>query len=131
LINTNWHFLKNLKETDTFEISAEATLEPGSSWFDGHFPGTPILPGIAQISLAFDAIQEHSKRKGKPLALSGVSRVRFRQFIKPGDSVQVTAAPDREDPDLYKFRVTVGGQLACNGIMKTAPAHADRYTNLA
>ena len=121
-MNTDWHFLKNLEETDSLEISAEATLDPGSSWFDGHFPGTPILPGIAQLALAFDAIQEHSKRQGSPLSLSGISRVRFRQFIRPGDTVRVTADPDRDDPALYKFRVTVGGQVACNGIMKTAPA---------
>jgi 3-hydroxyacyl-[acyl-carrier-protein] dehydratase len=119
----NWHFLKNLKETDSFEISAEATLEPDSLWFDGHFPGTPILPGIAQLALAFDAIQEHSKRNGSPVVLSSISRVRFRQFIKPGDTVLVTAVPEKQDPALYKFRVTVGGQLACSGSMKTAPVN--------
>ncbi len=122
-MNNNWHFLKNLKETDSLEISAEATLEPGSLWFDGHFPGTPILPGIAQLALAFDAIQEHSKRKGSPVALVNITRVRFRQFVKPGDTIQVTAAPEKEDPALYKFRVTVGGQLACNGSMKTVPVN--------
>jgi 3-hydroxyacyl-[acyl-carrier-protein] dehydratase len=120
----NWHFLKNLKETDSLEISAETTLEPGSLWFDGHFPGKPILPGIAQLALAFDAIQEHSKRKGRPVALSGISRVRFRQFIMPGDTVLITAAPEKGDPSLYKFRVTVGGQLACSGSMKTAPVNS-------
>ena len=118
-----WHCLKNLKEADSQEISAEATLEPDSLWFDGHFPGTPILPGIAQLALAFDAIQEHSKRNGRPVALTGISRVRFRQFIKPGDTVLITAVPDKEDPALYKFRVIVGGQLACGGIMKTSPVN--------
>ncbi len=123
-MDNKWHFLKNLKETDSLEISAETTLEPDSLWFDGHFPGTPILPGIAQLTFAFDAIQEHSKQKGRPVALSSISRVRFRQFIKPGDTVQVTAVPEKEDPSLYKFRVTVGGQLACSGSMKTAPVNS-------
>ncbi len=123
-MHNTWHFLKNLKETDSLEISAEATLEPDSLWFDGHFPGTPILPGIAQLTLAFDAIQEHSKRNGRQLALSGLSRVRFRQFIKPGDTVLVTAVPEKDDPAQYKFRVTVGGQVACSGSMKTAPVNS-------
>ncbi len=121
-MNDNWHFLKNLKGNDSLEISAEATLEPESRWFDGHFPGSPILPGIAQLTLAFDAIQEYSKRNGRAVSLSGVTRVRFRQFIKPGDTVLVTAIPEKDDPAWYKFKVTVGGQVACSGSMKTAPA---------
>ena len=119
-MNTTWHVLKNLKvSSDTKEISAEAAVSPESLWFDGHFPGNPILPGIAQLALVSDALREFARSKGEDIAVVGISRVRFRQFIRPNDSIQVSATPEKEDPSLFKFKVRVNGHLACNGIMAT------------
>ncbi|OHD66542.1 MAG: hypothetical protein A2176_02080 [Spirochaetes bacterium RBG_13_51_14] len=120
-MNELWHFLKNLTETDAHGISAETRLETGSLWFDGHFPGSPILPGIAQIAIVSDVLKEHAKRNSRDIAISGISRVRFRQFVRPGDTLQVTVTPDKHDPSVYKFRVLCNGQIACNGLMATAP----------
>jgi len=119
-MNTTWHVLKNLKESsDTKVISAEASVTPESLWFDGHFPGKPILPGIAQLALVSDALREFARSRGDDIAVVGISRVRFRQFIRPDDSVQVSASPEKEDPSLFKFKVRVNGQLACSGFMAT------------
>jgi 3-hydroxyacyl-[acyl-carrier-protein] dehydratase len=120
-MNKIWHVLKNLKESDTKEISAEAAVTPESLWFDGHFPGSPILPGIAQLALVSDALREFARRQGGDIAIIGINRVRFRQFIKPNDHIQVNASPDKEDPSVFKFKVRVKGQVACNGLMVTAP----------
>jgi len=120
-MNNTWHVLKNLKESDTKEISAEAAVSPESLWFDGHFPGSPILPGIAQLALVSDALQEFARTKGGDIAVVEISRVRFRKFIKPDDQLQVKASPDNEDPSMFKFKVLVNGQVACNGMMTTAP----------
>lgn len=117
----NWHSLNNFKETDSEKIFAEATLEPESFWFDGHFPGTPILPGIAQLAIAYEAIQKYAQKRGNPIKIERMTRVRFRQFIKPGVTIQVTAAPEKHDPSIYKFKLMVDGQVVCNGFMKTAP----------
>lgn len=118
-MNNTWHVLKNLKESDAKEISAEVAVPPESLWFDGHFPGNPILPGIAQLAIVSDVLSEFARSKGDDIAVVEISRVRFRQFIKPNDLIQVSASPDKEDPSLFKFRIRVNGQAACNGVMAT------------
>jgi 3-hydroxyacyl-[acyl-carrier-protein] dehydratase len=120
-MNTTWHQLKNLDKSDSIEISADTAVMHDSLWFDGHFPGTPILPGIAQLAIVSDMLKEHAARSGGNIDIVAIRRVRFRQFIRPGDRLRMSAEADRQEPGAYKFRVTVNGQIACNGIMMTAP----------
>jgi 3-hydroxymyristoyl/3-hydroxydecanoyl-(acyl carrier protein) dehydratase len=56
-----WHSIKNLQDNGQKIISAEVTLEPESCWFDGHFPGFPILPGIAQLAIVSDMLKADVK----------------------------------------------------------------------
>ena len=69
-----WYVLKDLKRSDSRELRAEIQVPPDSPWFSGHFPGEPILPGIAQLGMVFDAINQSSDQN---LKISSVSRVRF------------------------------------------------------
>jgi 3-hydroxyacyl-[acyl-carrier-protein] dehydratase len=115
-----WHSIKNLQDNGQKIISAEVTLEPESCWFDGHFPGFPILPGIAQLAIVSDMLKADAKNKGKTISISEIRKVRFRQFVRPDDTVEVVSKPDDSDPDTVKFRVLVKGQIACNGEMTTA-----------
>ncbi|MBN2159521.1 MAG: hypothetical protein JW807_09005 [Spirochaetes bacterium] len=119
-MNTRWHSLKNLNKTESNEISAEVTLTTESLWFDGHFPGSPILPGIAQLAIVSDMIRGHARMKSRSVSVSRITKVRFRQFVRPGDTLQMSAAADATDPSAYKFRVLVNGQIACNGVMTMA-----------
>ncbi len=51
---------------------------PGDgAWFEGHFPGRPILPGIAALALLADA------HDGGPV--QRIVHARFRQVIAPGE----------------------------------------------
>ncbi|TFH40544.1 MAG: hypothetical protein E4G96_07295 [Chrysiogenales bacterium] len=121
-MKTDWHQLTNLESDSTGGISADIAIGPESLWFDGHFPGFPVLPGIAQLAMVFDALRACAQRERADIALSEISRVRFRHLIRPGDAIRVTAATDGGDPSRHRFRVMAGGQLACSGIMKTIPA---------
>jgi 3-hydroxyacyl-[acyl-carrier-protein] dehydratase len=121
-MNNIWHELKNLEETGLSGITVEVSPAPESLWFDGHFPGTPILPGIAQLAIVSDALQDFANRHGKKMFITGVRKVRFRQFIRPGDALRVTAAPDGHNAGEYKFRMLVNGRVACNGLMSTTPS---------
>jgi 3-hydroxyacyl-[acyl-carrier-protein] dehydratase len=117
-----WHIIKNLKVAESGEISAEATFNPDSPWFDGHFPGFPILPGIAELGIVSDSIRKAGEAEGKNIAISQIRKVRFRQFIRPDDSVRVVSSSDEKHPMRYKFKLMVNGQLACNGVMETVEA---------
>lgn len=111
-----WYSLTNISRSASDEIVAEVEVGPDSPWFSGHFPGEPILPGVAQLEMVFDTIQEFSH---KALKVSGIRKVRFKQIIRPNDSIRIIARPRKQGSISFSFRVMVKGQLACSGIMVT------------
>ena len=82
--------------------------------FSGHFPGKPILPGIAQLGMVFDVIT-HSC--GKNWKISNIHRVRFKQIIRPNECVTIIATPMKKKAGAYSFRIMVKEKLACTGII--------------
>ncbi|HEX4822733.1 MAG TPA: hypothetical protein VFV19_00310 [Candidatus Polarisedimenticolaceae bacterium] len=74
--------------------------------FDGHFPGRPILPGVAALAMVASALGN-----GRPL--TGVSSVRFRDLVAPGTTLDVDAA-DRDDGSI-RFDARDGGRVLLNG----------------
>jgi len=109
-----WYSLKSVDVLSSNEITMEAEISPDSPWFSGHFPGEPILPGVAQLAMALDAIKKLDR---KNLRILSVKRVRFKQVIRPDDKLRITVTPHKKDTLSYLFRVTVNGELASNGIL--------------
>lgn len=98
-----------------FPITAAVQLDPDSTWFAGHFPDDPVLPGIAQLGMVQDAIRRSS---GEDLSVTNLSRVKFKRLVRPGDLLSIQAVPDSAAADTYSFSITVKGKEVCNGIMK-------------
>ena len=111
-----WYSLLNINRSAPDEIVAEIKVRPDSFWFSGHFPGDPILPGVAQLEMVFDTIQAFNK---DALKASGIKKVRFKQIIRPNDAIKIIARHREQSPQTFSFRVMVRGQLACSGIMIT------------
>jgi len=109
-----WHSIKNLRQSAVNEISANIQINPDSPWFSGHFPDEPILPGIAQLGIVFEAIEQSRNQK---LVVSGVSRVRFKQIIRSDDHLRIFVTPAEDNSGLYSFRIMIDEELACSGIM--------------
>jgi 3-hydroxymyristoyl/3-hydroxydecanoyl-(acyl carrier protein) dehydratase len=109
-----WYVLKGLTRSDKNEIEADIHVPSDSPWFRGHFPGEPILPGVAQIGMVIDAIRQ---ARNQDLKVSGVRRVRFKQIIRPDDTLKLTAAPLKENAGAYSFRILVEDEAACSGVM--------------
>ena len=106
--------LEEMNRSEENEISADIHVPPDSPWFDGHFPGEPILPGVAQIGMVFDAIR---KARNRDLKISSVRRVRFKRIIRPDDQLKIIAAPLKENASAYSFRILVANETVCNGVM--------------
>jgi 3-hydroxymyristoyl/3-hydroxydecanoyl-(acyl carrier protein) dehydratase len=50
-------------------------------WFDGHFPGKPILPGVVQIGWALHFARE---LHGFDPAVPALEQIKFKRPILPG-----------------------------------------------
>lgn len=74
-------------------------------WFDGHFPGWPILPGAVQLGWAVALARECFGFAGPP---TDIRRLKFRHPIAPGDRLmlELTRGGDRVGFVLRKGKVT-------------------------
>src|ERR1700694_3444479 len=67
-------------------------------FFQGHFPGTPVMPGVlvvealAQVGAVL-ALREIEDRDRKLVLFTGIKEARFRRPVVPGDTLilEVTA----------------------------------------
>jgi len=98
------------------KLSAQVHVPADASWFDGHFPDCPVLPGIAQLNIVYELVHHALDR---PVRVVEVSRVRFKQKISPDDRLTVTAEV-LSGGDRYAFRITRGDEVVCTGTMTIA-----------
>jgi 3-hydroxymyristoyl/3-hydroxydecanoyl-(acyl carrier protein) dehydratase len=95
-------------------------LEAESPVLAGHFPGEPVLPGVAHLVLAQEAAEQ---LVGRALAVASLEGFRLRLAVRPGDVVDVSAArTDREDT--LRFELRVGGVLSSSGLLSVTDAAA-------
>jgi 3-hydroxyacyl-[acyl-carrier-protein] dehydratase len=109
-----WHATNAVETLQTGEWYTEVRLPPESSWFPGHFPGDPILPGIAQLGMAYEAV---CRALGERFRVSGFSRIKFKKIVRPGDCLKITVLPKKDLPGQYAFRIAAGDDIACSGTM--------------
>lgn len=98
-------------------LSASASVPADSPWYVGHFPGTPLLPGVAILALVEEAISEAELGEGRRVTMTGVGRVRFRLPVRPGDRMAMEVSRDKKNGGFaYGFSVFLSGELACTGV---------------
>ena len=63
-------------------------------FFQGHFPGMPIMPGVLIIEAIAQAggallLTEIPDRENKIMVFTGIERARFRRPVVPGDQLRI------------------------------------------
>src|SRR3989304_9032512 len=62
-------------------------------YFKGHFPGSPIMPGVLIVETIAQAgavlMLMIPKNKGKLVLLAGIDKARFKRIVKPGDELTI------------------------------------------
>jgi 3-hydroxymyristoyl/3-hydroxydecanoyl-(acyl carrier protein) dehydratase len=77
------------------------------AYLEGHFPGNPIVPGIAQLLLVERAVRRAFSDLGP---LKGLTRLKFEVRIDPGDEVVVDLARTESG---VRFAI-VRGETTCS-----------------
>ncbi len=76
----------------------------GSRFFEGHFEGRPMLPGVAQVVAM---AHREAERVFGPLGVPRrMSRMKFTEVILPGDALSLSLSRDRAGTEsLVRFRI--------------------------
>ena len=70
-------------------ISLEIYIPETCLYFDGHFPGFPIMPAVAQMEMV---IRFASRYLGTGVALSAIRRIKFTNLVRPNMPLLVKLA---------------------------------------
>ena len=100
-------------------------------FFQGHFPGIPIMPGVLMIEamaqLGAVVVLGMPENQGKLALFAGIDNVRFRRQVVPGDQLRI-------EVEITRLRGTIGkgqgkafveGEVAAEGEIMFALEDAD------
>src|ERR1700676_4836807 len=106
-----------LKRKDRIVAIKNVTInEP---FFNGHFPGYPIMPGVLIVEAIAQAggallLTEIPDRDTKLMVFTGIDSAKFRRPVVPGDQlrIEVTVLNWRTSAVRLRGVVTVEGKVA-------------------
>ncbi|MCI9640456.1 3-hydroxyacyl-ACP dehydratase FabZ [Emergencia sp. 1XD21-10] len=90
-------------------------------FFQGHFPGRPIIPGVlimeALAQTGAVAILSEAENRGKLVVFGGIKNCRFKRQVVPGDVLTLYCElTERRGPIGYgKAVAKVDGEIAAQG----------------
>jgi 3-hydroxyacyl-[acyl-carrier-protein] dehydratase len=62
-------------------------VSANEAFFQGHFPGNPIMPGVLIIEAMAQVGAILPDRRGQIVYFAGIDKARFRKPVRPGDQL--------------------------------------------
>ena len=90
-------------------------------FFQGHFPGNPIMPGVliveAMAQTGAVAVLSLEENKGKNALFGGIDKLKFKKQVVPGDvlKLEVKIIKRKGPIGVGEAVATVDGKLAAKG----------------
>ena len=104
------------------ELVAIKNVTINEPYFQGHFPGAPLMPGVLQIEAMAQAAGVLMLRKtsseGKMAFFMSADKVKFRKAVRPGDQLVINAKLVKNRGNrigVAECVCTVGGTVVSSG----------------
>ncbi len=94
-------FLDEVVERSENSLTAKRHVSDSEPFFEGHYPGNPIMPGVLISEAVFQAgavfltsLLEEEMETNPNLVpvLTKISDARFRSIVRPGDDLLITVS---------------------------------------
>lgn len=111
-------------------ISGYKNVSVNESFFQGHFPDNPIMPGVlileamAQMGILFAVSTAPDDLKDQLMVFAGMDGVKFRKPVVPGDRLDMRLVHIKRKRRLWKMagKAYVEGQLVVEATLTAASA---------
>jgi len=103
---------------DKERVVAIKNLTINEPFFQGHFPGDPVMPGVLQIEAMAQCggvlVNRMVKKEGQIAYFLAIDNARFRRPCIPGDQLRIEVVFQRARLGMSKLhgRITVDGEVA-------------------
>jgi 3-hydroxyacyl-[acyl-carrier-protein] dehydratase len=92
-------------------------------FFQGHFPGNPVMPGVlvieAMAQMGAALLMQRFTGQQVYAYFAGIEKARFKRMVVPGDrlDLDVLVVRDRGKFAVIEGKASVDGQLACEATL--------------
>jgi len=110
-------------------IKAVKNVTINEPYFQGHFPGYPVMPGVliiealAQVSAILAYITRGERPNAKSLLFfAGIDQARFKRPVFPGDQLVLESVELNVVRSVFKFaaKASVGSELVAEAQLMAA-----------
>jgi 3-hydroxyacyl-[acyl-carrier-protein] dehydratase len=105
-------------------IVAIKNVTMNEPFFQGHFPGAPLMPGVLIVEAMAQAgavlmLSEMEDRHSKLAVFTGIDGAKFRRSVTPGDQIRIEVDVVSFRPRFGKMagKAYVDGKLACEATL--------------
>lgn len=104
-------------------IRGEKAVTATEWYFQGHFPGLPVMPGVLQVEALAQTMAVYVARTagfGSRMGLfAAIDEVRFKRIVQPGDRLTLEVTMEKLGRRMGRGRAvaSVDGEIACEGIL--------------